>query len=396
MGIPMVRRLFIPVLLLTLTSILLAACGSDPTATPTIPPATATPTATVAPGIPTPTARPAATPTPTAMAPAFDPASIFEGETVRINVGFSPGGGYDQISRIFASIAPKYFPGSPRFIVSNLPGSGGLRALQLTTASDPDGLSVNPMPTGRFLLPELVGGDIEGYDAFNAKYVGTPTFVPSHNAFCARRDVATTWDEVLASGETLKSGVSALGGYGIGISAVEYLGGPMKVITGYGGTSEIQAAVDRGELDGTPACDFSLVQGLFPEWLENDSIVPLYWWDIPISQEWLDAIGATQPPNIFDIVSATQEQQDAFKVGEAAEDFIRMFILSDDTPPEILQAWRTAFKATVASPEFVEKAAVAGLSAGYGDPADLEPLLKRAESFTSEGRDFIKFLYGLD
>ncbi|MDA0797194.1 MAG: hypothetical protein O2884_00730 [Chloroflexi bacterium] len=175
-----------------------------------------------------------------------------------------------------------------------------------------------------------------------------------------------------------------------------YLGGPMKVITGYGGTSEMQAAVDRGELDGTPACDFSLVQGLFPEWLENDSIVPLYWWDIPISQEWLDALGATQPPNIFDIVSATQEQQDAFQVGEAAEDFIRMFILSDDTPPEILQAWRAAFKATVASPEFVEKAAVAGLNAGYGDPADLEPLLKRAESFTSEGRDFIKYLYGLD
>jgi hypothetical protein len=211
-----------------------------------------------------------------------------------------------------------------------------------------------------------------------------------------RRDIATTWEEVLALGRDVKSGVSALGGYGIGISAVEYLGGPISVVTGYGGTAEIQAAVDRGELDGTPACDFPLVQGLFPEWIENDFIVPVYWWDHEISQEWLDALGATQPPNIFDIVDATQEEQDAFALGEAAEDFIRMFILSDDTPDEIVQAWRTAFKATVESPEFREKAAVAGLDAGYGNPDDLAPLLERGKAFGTEGREMIKYLYGLE
>ena len=380
-------------------ALLVAACGSDPTATPVAtntPRPTSTPTPTLAPGGQVPTPRPA-TPTPVATpTPSFDAAGFFSGKTIRINVGFAPGGGYDTIARIFGSIAPNHFPGKPRFVVSNLPGAGGLRALQLTTSSPGDGLSVNPMPTGRFLLPELVGADIEGYDAFNSKYVGTPTFYPRHNAFCTRRDIATTWDEVLALGRPLKSGVSALGGYGIGISAVEYLGGPMSVVTGYGGTSEIQAALDRGELDGTPACDFSLVQGLFPEWIENDTIVPLYWWDIPISQEWLDALGATQPPNIFEIVEASQEQQDAFKLGEAAEDFIRMFILSDDTPDEVVQAWRTAFRAVVASPDFIEAAAVAGLDAGYGNPDDLAPLLERGRAFGTEGREFIRYLYGLD
>ena len=390
------------VVAVTLFSLLLAACGSDPTATPqptNTPAPAATPTATPEPGappVPTPTPAPIVlVPTPT-LPPSFDAAAVFEGNTIKLVVGFSPGGGYDQISRIFSSIAPRHFPGNPKFVVQNLPGSGGLRALQFTTGSKPDGLTVNPMPSGRFMMPELVGGDIVGFDAFNTKLVGSPTYSPTHNAYCARRDVATTWQEVLDKGLTMTGGVSALGGYGVGMSTIEYLGGPMEVIVGYGGTSEIQAAVDRGELTGTPACTFTLVQDLFPEWLENDTIVPLWWYDTPISQEWLDALGAPMPPHLFDIIDATPEQISAFDAGVAVNDYLRMFVLSDETPDEILQVWRKAFKATIADPEFITRAAVAGVDIGYGDPLVLTELLKVGETFTDEGRDLLKAIYGVE
>jgi tripartite-type tricarboxylate transporter receptor subunit TctC len=334
-------------------------------------------------------------PTPT-LPPSFDAEAVFEGHTIKIVVGFSPGGGYDQISRMFASIAPRHFPGSPKFVVQNLPGSGGLRALQFVTASDPNGLTVNPMPSGRFMMPELVGGDVEGFDAFTAKLVGSPTYAPSHNAYCARRDVATSWEQVIAEGLSMTGGVSALGGYGVGMSTIEYLGGPMKVVVGYGGTSEIQAAVDRGELTGTPACDFSLVQDLFPEWIENNTIVPLWWYDTPISQDWLDAIGATMPPHLFDIISATPEQVAAFDAGVAVNDYLRMFVLSDETPDEIVQVWRESFKSTIEDPEFLARAEVAGLDIGYGDPAVLTELLKVGETFTDEGKELLKAIYGVE
>ena len=169
----------------------------------------------------------------------------------------------------------------------------------------------------------------------------------------------------------------------------------MDVVTGYGGTAEIQAAVDRGELDGTPACDTPLIKPLYPEWFTNHTVTPVYWWNHPITQDFLDALGAPNPPYIFDIVHASQEQQDAFAVANAAEDYIRMFILSDSTPDNILQAWRSAFKATVNSQEFKDKASVAGLTAGYGNPDDLAPIIAKGKDFTSEGKDFIKYLYGL-
>ena len=62
-----------------------------------------------------------------AAKPAFDEktvASFYRGKTVRIIVGFSAGGGYDQYSRVIARHLAKYIPGSPAVIVDNMPGAG--------------------------------------------------------------------------------------------------------------------------------------------------------------------------------------------------------------------------------------------------------------------------------
>ena len=45
----------------------------------------------------------------------------FKGKTVRLLVGFRPGGGTDIQARYFASRWPTFIPGNPRIIVTNLP-----------------------------------------------------------------------------------------------------------------------------------------------------------------------------------------------------------------------------------------------------------------------------------
>src|SRR3954454_16675734 len=40
----------------------------------------------------------------------------------------SPGGGYDQYSRLVAGYMSKYLPGNPNIIVQNMVGGGGIRA----------------------------------------------------------------------------------------------------------------------------------------------------------------------------------------------------------------------------------------------------------------------------
>ncbi len=115
----------------------MAACGgADPTDTPSptntptpqsMMDATAEPTAmapsdgdaaTAEPMRATPTPRPTSTPRP--VDPGFDAAAHFRGKTIRLMVGFNPGGGTDAQARYMSRAWPEFIPGNPRIIVTNL------------------------------------------------------------------------------------------------------------------------------------------------------------------------------------------------------------------------------------------------------------------------------------
>jgi tripartite-type tricarboxylate transporter receptor subunit TctC len=59
-----------------------------------------------------------------------DVASFYKGKTTRMVIGFSPGGGFDAYGRLLARHMGKFIPGKPSFVVNNLPGASGLKAVQ--------------------------------------------------------------------------------------------------------------------------------------------------------------------------------------------------------------------------------------------------------------------------
>src|SRR5215207_5747338 len=74
-------------------------------------------------------------------APAQSPANFYEGKTISIVVGFSPGGGYDRYARLLARHLNKYIPGKPSVVVQNMPGAGSLVAVRhLDTPAPNDGI----------------------------------------------------------------------------------------------------------------------------------------------------------------------------------------------------------------------------------------------------------------
>ncbi len=113
---------------LTLALVLAACGGDDPTATPrptaTMVPPTATPIP-LPPGVTPPPVTP--TPAPTATAapevpadPDFDAEAYFSGKTIRMMVGFNPGGGTDAQARFMSRAWPTFIPGNPRIVVTNM------------------------------------------------------------------------------------------------------------------------------------------------------------------------------------------------------------------------------------------------------------------------------------
>ena len=56
-------------------------------------------------------------------------ADFYKGKTLRMVVGYSPGGGYDIYGRLAAEFLGRHIPGNPSIIVVNMPGSGSLKAI---------------------------------------------------------------------------------------------------------------------------------------------------------------------------------------------------------------------------------------------------------------------------
>src|ERR1700747_683172 len=62
---------------------------------------------------------------------------FYKDKTVRLNVGFSTGGGADINARLLARYIGQHIPGQPRVIVQNMPGASSLKAVQYLDSGAP-------------------------------------------------------------------------------------------------------------------------------------------------------------------------------------------------------------------------------------------------------------------
>jgi hypothetical protein len=326
---------------------------------------------------------------------ASDPAEYFANETITINVGFPPGGGYDTFSRMFQKHATEHFPGNPKFVVENMPGAAGLRAKQTTAQADPDGLTVTMLhPT--HVKRSLVGLEVEGFDANTIRIVGTPSMTSEPAAAYVRRDIATTWEEVQNLDRDLNWGSTEPGApTGMFPEFLDLLGIPgFSVVHGYGGTSEILAAFDRGEVEATGAGGPEIAERLFPEWIENQFHVPIAWWVAPLPDDFLGALGVEEPPYLFDVIDVTEEEEEVFEVALAINNITWAFALAPETPDDVYEAWQEAFEAIVTDPDFVADMESAGYEVGLGTAEEIQTYFDAVQELSPEGLELFKQLSG--
>src|SRR5258706_13448773 len=80
--------------------------------------------------------------------------AFYKGKTVKMIVGYGPGGGYDVYARMLAPHLSKVLGAT--VVVENQPGAGGLNALDKLYAAPPDGLQLmlaNGTPAAMPQLP---------------------------------------------------------------------------------------------------------------------------------------------------------------------------------------------------------------------------------------------------
>src|SRR3954464_8351549 len=94
-----------------------------------------------------------------AAAPAAaDPIEDFyRGKQIRIYIRASPGGNYDIYSRVLARHITRFIPGNPSVLPINMPGGGGVVALNYVANAAPRDGTVLTMITQSFPMDQALG-----------------------------------------------------------------------------------------------------------------------------------------------------------------------------------------------------------------------------------------------
>ena len=104
--------------------------------------------------------------------PEVPAADFYAGKTIRLVVGYAPGGGYDFYARTIARHMGKHITGNPAFIVENMPGAGSLvSANHLYKIAKPDGLTIGHFNGNLFQLQAMGQKEID-FNAARFEYVG--------------------------------------------------------------------------------------------------------------------------------------------------------------------------------------------------------------------------------
>ncbi len=185
---------------------------------------------------------------------------FYKGKSVRVVVGFSPGGTFDLWARAIAQHMGKYIPGSPAFIVQNMTGGGSMIAANYVySVAKPDGLTLGTF-TPSLYIEQLMGRKEVQYDWAKFAWIGNPE--RTDRIFYMRADSPyKTLEDIRKAAEPPKCGATGVGTFSDYFPKLleDAVGLKFNTVIGYQGSADVQLALEKGEVH----CWAGTVQAFF-------------------------------------------------------------------------------------------------------------------------------------
>jgi tripartite-type tricarboxylate transporter receptor subunit TctC len=181
----------------------------------------------------------------------------FRGETVSIQIGYGPGGGYDTYGRVLARHFGRFIPGNPNVVPKNMPGAGSLRAANHVynlTARDPVDIALFAASTA---VEPMMGNEQAKFDVTKFGWLGSMNQDISFCGVWVAPGLPTTFSEMLK-----KDGKELIFG-SAGPAAISHqhplvlknvLGANVRVISGYEGQSRSTSRCSAAKCTAPAAC----------------------------------------------------------------------------------------------------------------------------------------------
>lgn len=287
-------------------------------------------------------------------AAAQDAAKFYADKNITIYIGLSAGGGYDQNARLVGRHINKYIPGNPQIIARNMPGGGGLVMTNFVANVAPkDGLHIAAPQRGVPFEP-LLGGDSHAkFDPRKLNWIGS-TNSDTSVAIVHKRTGVKTWRD-------LRDKDVVVGGTGVGTESVtvpyllrNLLGLKFHVIAGYPGGTDVNLAMERGEVDGRGTFSWTSLKPKKTEWLDSGEYVILY------------QMGLKRHPEIADIPLVTElapdeETKKILALQFAAFELGRPQFVAEGVPKDRVELLRRAFDKAMTDKDLLAEAAKADM-----------------------------------
>jgi tripartite-type tricarboxylate transporter receptor subunit TctC len=279
-------------------------------------------------------------------------ADFYRSKTVRIIVGFSAGGGYDQYSRLIARHLAKYIPGNPAVIVENMAGVGSIIAANHVFNVAPKDATVIANISGPIILEQLFANPGVQFDLAKFRYLAVPVS-ETYVLVVTRKPGVTKFDEIIGpKGKQVTFG--AIPGSTVEHGAIlirDVLGGNLKVVSGYKGTADVRMAIDGGEVEGFVNTWQSLKITSIDKFKSGEWLVLAQLSEKPIKD--------LPTPNVptIPMIAKNNEERQILKFGTSTpNEFGKVYVLPPGAPPDRAAALEAAFARAFADKELLADA----------------------------------------
>ncbi len=257
-------------------------------------------------------------------------AEFYKGKSVTLVVSSSPGGGYDIMSRTIAKYLGNHLPGNPRVLVQNMPGAGGIVAMNYFYTNAPK--------DGTYL------GAVQNNTPFEP-LLGTPSTEVGLIAVWRNVPVNTLADLKRREITVGSSGANSTPSFYARLIN-ETLGTKMRIVVGYPGQNEVYFAMERGEVDGFPSLFYNTLNATRPAWRKEKNIKLILQYGLEKEPE------IAEVPNALDLVTDPDDKL-LLQAGLAEVTLGRPYLMPPNVPPDRVAAMRTALEDTFKDPAFL-------------------------------------------
>lgn len=281
-----------------------------------------------------------------------------DGKTIRFVVPQAAGSVADTEIRLLTRYMAKYLPGSPDLVVQNLPGAGGVRAIEFVAGLDPMQELVVAGISSTIPFRARVGDFAGTFDPLAVNWIGSYT---RSGAICiaGANSGIDTLDDLRSREVTFGTQTAGGTSYATYMILKRAFGFRINVVVGYDSLAATTLAVARGELDGLCGPLSSLATIIQP--VIDSGAAHFLVYNYPVPRPDIPA------PYLLDQPIVTGE--DGFlRATLAAIGTNRPLYIPAGADPAFVGLMRSAFDAAVADPGYVAEATALGIDVYYAAP----------------------------